>query len=153
MGNTYYIVAFTRDNPLSQEDKFFWLGHGLFEKSKSRLPSFLSDSAVEDLEYAVVRRLTRIQQPTLSQRLMLKLLPKEAKQIEGKPGKDITLYFQSPAEFKAYDMVYFLNEVALKMYREGEVEFEILRAIPEDQLPDQAEECLVGPYVSLASSK
>jgi hypothetical protein len=145
MTGDYIVATFTRDHPLAQDDRFFHLGCKLLEESMRRFPQGLSHDEAANLEEAVVLRLVRIA-PTEQLQVILDLLPPELRLDD---GKDISVYFQSPAEYESYDVVYFLNELAARMYREGGVQFEPLKTISGDQLPEQSQVCLSGPYIPM----
>jgi hypothetical protein len=56
--------------------------------------------------------------------------------------------FWSPAEYDRYERVYFLNEAALRMYREAGAEFEILDTISADEVARMLGPSLGGPYAA-----
>ncbi|MBO0860744.1 MAG: hypothetical protein J2P21_20125 [Chloracidobacterium sp.] len=45
-----------------------------------------------------------------------------------------------------YDTLYFMNEAALQMYREGGIEIETLKKIPIPEIPKRCNRILGGPY-------
>jgi len=55
--------------------------------------------------------------------------------------------FQVPAEYDQYERVFFLNEVALLMYREIGEQFQILKIIPADEVSRIPGPSLSGPYL------
>src|SRR5712692_2061592 len=143
--NDYYVVAFTRDNPLAQDDRFHNEGVKLIKESAPRIPRDISKEQASKLEYAVV--------------FSLPVLPPDIRQSlqEGynqSPGAKhllqeelIEAMIYPPQEYEQYGKVYFLNEVALRMYRLGGITFDILRKISEEELPKQCSRSLRGPYI------
>ena len=55
-----------------------------------------------------------------------------------------------PAEYDQFEKVYFLNEVALRMYREAGIDFEVLKTISADEVSKMLGPSLSGPYVAAA---
>jgi len=52
-----------------------------------------------------------------------------------------------PEEYKEYEKVFFLNEVALRMYREGGIALDVLKKVSGPDMPKRCSRTLRGPYI------
>ena len=129
---SYYVVALERDDPLAEKHKFHELGCNLVEESKNRIFAELRRTN----DSAFVKSLPRIEMYTFG---------------EVMPGYEHTVpewawfYLPTP-EYQRFGKVYFLNEPAYRMYKEGGVEFEVSKVIPDDELPGGCSPSLGAPY-------
>lgn len=134
---TYYVVPFLPDNPRADTQDLLAVGQKLIKESVENIrQQLLADqsrksSLLQNLEYAEVFVWTPIP-PEIKQRW------KEAMGEE----------FEVPAEYEQYGKVYFLNEVALRMYQQAGEEFEVLKTISADEVPKIPGPALSGPYVA-----
>jgi len=129
---SYYVVAIERDDPML--DKFHFIGSTLLEESIARIrtkllrtgdSSFLKElGQVETYTFGVVS-------PGYEHRI-----PEWLKN-----------YVPTP-EYKSFNKVYFLNDLALRMYREGGVEFEVYKVLADQELPEGCTKCHSAPYLA-----
>ena len=56
--------------------------------------------------------------------------------------------FEVPAEYEQFKKVYFLNEVAHRMYQQAGEDLEVLKTISADELPKLPGPALRGPYLA-----
>jgi hypothetical protein len=144
--SNYYVVAFTHENPLAHNNKFHYEGVRLIKESIQRIPRGLSKEQAQELEYAIVYTLLMLS-PHLRQQY-------EKTNIEGgnteqaQQQEMLKVRLNPPAEYEEYDQVHFLNEVAVRMYKEGGTDLEILKRISEDELPQGCNRSLRGPYIA-----
>ena len=143
--SNYHVVALTHENPLAQNNQFHNEGVRLIKKSVQRIPRSLSKEQAQDLEYAIVYTLLMLP-PHLRQQFQN--MNVEAQNTEQAQQQErIKVMLNPPTEYEPYDQVHFLNEVALRMYREGGINLEILKTISEDELPDGCNRSLRGPHI------
>ena len=118
---SYYVVAFELDNPLAKGDKFFHLGKGLviesFNRIRTKLRHTADSSFLSDLEKVKVYSFMGVAPENEH------LLPEEAKS-----------HLPTP-EYKKLGRVYFLNEVAFRMYKDGGTELQVVKIISDNELP------------------
>ena len=128
----YYVVAFTHEDPLALNNKFHYEGVRLIKESVQRIPRRLSKEQAQGLEYAIVYTLLMLP-PHLKEQFQDAKI--EAQESEQTWQHEIIGVMQNPpAEYRQYDQVDSLNEVALRMYTEGGTNLEILKTISEDGL-------------------
>jgi hypothetical protein len=141
----YYVIAFTHENPLAQNNKFHHEGVRLIKESVQRIPRGLSKEQAQGLECAIVYTLLALP-PHLKEQLQNAKI--EAQDSEQTWQREmIGVMLNPPVEYRQYDQVHFLNEVALRMYKEGGTNLEILKIISEDELPEGSNRSLRGPYI------
>jgi hypothetical protein len=134
---TYYIVPFLPDDPRGSTQDLFAVGQRIIKESIEHIrQQLLADqskrhSPLQNLEYAEVYVWTPMP-PEIKQRW------KEA------TGEE----FAVPAECERFAKVYFLNEVALRMYRDAGEEFEVLKTISADEVAKIPGPSLSGPYMA-----
>ena len=113
----YHVIAFTHESPLAHNNKFHYEGVRLIKDSVLRITHGLSKGQAQDLEYAIVYTLPMLP-PLLRQQFQNTNI--EAQNIEESQRQEmINVLLNPPEEYEQYDQVYFLNEVALRMYRES----------------------------------
>jgi hypothetical protein len=134
---TYYVVPFPPDDPRASTEDLLAVGQKIMKQSIENIRQRLladhsrKDSLLQDLEYAEVYVWTPMP-PEIKQRW------KEAMGEE----------FEAPAECEQFAKVYFLNEVALRMYREAGEDFEVLKTISADEVSKIPGPSLSGPYMA-----
>jgi hypothetical protein len=133
----YHVVAFTADDPRASSRDLHDVGVTAIKESTERIrQKLLADrsrqaSLVQSLEYAEV--------------YVWKQIPPEVRPrfIEA-TGRE----WETPEGFEQYAAVYFLNDVALRMYRDAGETFGVLKTIPAEEMPKTAHHTLGGPYVA-----
>jgi len=130
----YYVVTLEHVDPLTKKSKFLYLGQDLVDETMERVRIKLQNtgdsSFLNELENAEVYTFSECA-PGYEQKL-----PELAK------GRLPT------AEYEKFRKVYFLNESALRMYKEGGVEFEVAKIISDDELPEDCHRTLSSHYLS-----
>lgn len=133
---TYYVVPVLSDEPGAATEDLLNLGKGIIKKSIENIrQKLLADqsgnaSLLQNLEYAEV--------------YVWKPIPPEIKE---RLKKVMSGEFEVPAEYEQFEQVYFLNEVALTMYREAGADFAVLKTISAEELPHILGPALSGPYL------
>jgi len=127
----FYVVPFKRDDPLAQDDKLHYLGAELIRGWKKRVPRSMKNEPAKDLQYAEVWSLVNI--------------PRHFRQLARVRG--IEQNVGVPEEYNEYEKVYFLNEVALRMYRDGGIALDVLKKVSGAEMPKRCNRTLRGPYV------
>jgi len=141
----YYVIAFTPENPLARNNKFHDEGVRLIKESLQRIPRGLSKEQAQGLEFAIVYTLL-VLPPFLKEQFQnTKIGAQDGEQAW--QHEMIGAMLNPPLEYRQYDQVHFLNEVALRMYREGGTNVEILKTISEGELPKGSNRTLRGPYI------
>jgi hypothetical protein len=132
----YHVVAFTADDPRASSGDFHDVGVSAIKESTERIrQKLLADRSrqaalIQNLEYAEV--------------YVWKQIPPEVRpRFAEATGRE----WETPEGFEQYAAVYFLNDVALRMYRDAGENFEVLRTIPAEEVPKTAHRTLGGPYV------
>ena len=129
---SYYVVALERGDPLLNGHKFYRIGCNLVDESIERMRAYLGrggdSSFVKGLQHVEVYSFGEVM-PGYEH-----TLPERAK-----------AYMPTP-EYEKFGKVYFLNELALRMYKEGGVEFEVMRVISDEELPEGCSNNLSAPY-------
>jgi hypothetical protein len=132
---THYVVPVLPDDPRATKD-LLDLGKKLIQQSVENIRQKLladysrKDSLLQSVEYAQVYVWTRIP-PEIKERL---------KRMMGEE-------FENPAEYDQFQQVYFLNEVAFRMYREAGADFAVLKTVSAEELPKIPGPSLSGPYL------
>lgn len=133
----YQVVPFTADDPRTSAADFRDVGVRAIKESVERIrQKLLSDrsrqaSLIQNLEYAEV--------------YVWKQIPRE---VRSRFAEAAGRVWETPAGYEQYAEVYFLDDVALRMYRDAGVAFEVLRTIPAEEVPKMAQRTLGGPYVA-----
>jgi hypothetical protein len=131
----YHAVTFPDDDIRAHSQRFYYRGREALDSSRERIQQLCmrdpskSNSVVKDLPYAEVFVWKRMD-PGILQRL-----------------GGIVQRFDLPEEYDQYPVVYFLNETALKMYRNAGEEFEVLKVVSEKDMPTIPGPQLRGPYM------
>jgi hypothetical protein len=134
-GIFYVVPIWTGDQPTATED-LLALGKALIRRSSERVRQLLladqsrKDTLLPNLEYAEV--------------YVWKPIPSE---IRKRLKNVIAREFRVPTEYEQFEKVYFLNEVALTMYREAGADFLIFKKISADELSSLPGPALRGPYL------
>jgi hypothetical protein len=129
----FYVVTFPPGDPRSTGSNFWLVGRELIQASNMRVAQWLSDDfsrhdQLLSLEHAEVY-VWEPQGPT-------------------KLRQDLAAF----AEFEGLGKVYFLNEAAIKMYRDAGEKFEIRKIISADNLGALCGPPLRGPYLPKGKS-
>jgi len=127
----FYVVAFRQGDPLAQVDKLHNLGVELMRGWEKRIPRSLTNEPDKDIKYAEVWSLVNI--------------PQHLRQLLRERG--IEQNVDMPDEYKEYEKVYFLNEVALQMYRDGGIELDALKKVSGSDMPKRCNRTLRVPYI------
>jgi hypothetical protein len=130
---SFYVVALERDDPLLQRHKFHQIGCSLVNASKERIIAEFRRTG----DRAFFKSLESVEVYTFG---------------EVMPGYEHTLsehekFYMPTPEYEKFGKVYFLNELALRMYREGGVEFEVAKTISDEELPKGCSLSLSAPYL------
>jgi len=126
----YYVVALAHDHPLAQNNELQQVGQELMRDSVKRARRGIRDG-LKDLKSAEVWAL--VKWPSHIERLLTE--------------NNIVHEFDVPKEYQGYEAVFFLNDVALKMYREGGIQIDVLKKISSDEMPGGCvRRTLGGPY-------
>ena len=133
---TYYVVPVMPDDPRAATQDLLLLGQEIIQKSIENIrQKLLADqskkvSLLQDLEYAEV--------------YVWKPMPSE---ILARFEEVLGVEFDVPVEYDQFKQVYFLNEVALRMYQEVGEDLGVLKAISADEVPKIPGPALKGPYL------
>ena len=141
---TYYVVAFTHENPLAHNNYFHNEGVRLIKACVQKLRG-LSREQLQNLEQAVIYTLLMLPPHLRQQYRDMGISAADSDRVQQQAKLDMML--NPPTAYEQYDQVYFLNEVAVRMYKEGGSDLEILQTISEDELPAGCNRSLRGPYV------
>ena len=120
IGN-FHVIAFPLDDTNAR--MFYEKGRKAAEESRERLrQKYLADKAkgnsiTENMEYAVMY-------------VWVPMLPQIRQRFQEMMGED----FVSFTEYDQYGRVYFLNELALRMYRDIGEDFEVLKVIKAEDV-------------------
>jgi len=133
----FYVAPFRQDDPLARNDKFQRIGAELIMASRVRIPPGITKEGAGAFQYAEVWSLVNI--------------PRQLKRYLGEKGVDRNVDMPGecdvPEEYKEYERVYFLNEVALRMYREGGIALDALKKVSGAEMPERCNRILRGPYI------
>lgn len=133
---TYYVVAFLPNDPRASTQDLLSIGQKIIKESVENIRQQLladyskRDSLLPHIEYAEV--------------YVWSPMPVQIKQ---RWKEALGAGFEVPAEYERFEKVYFLNDVALKLYREVGEDFEVLKTIPADKLLHILGPSLSGPYM------
>jgi len=130
---SYHVVAFERGDPSVKRDMFHEIGCGLVEESTERVRAEL----LRTRDRAFLKNLEHVEIYTFG---------------EAMPGYEHALpewakFFLPTPEYENFAKVYFLNDLALRMYREGGVEFEVAKVISDEELPRRCTRSLNAQYM------
>jgi hypothetical protein len=130
---SYYVVALEPSDPLMKRGKFHRIWSTLINESMERARAELLRTG----DPAFLRSLQHVEIYTFP--------------IEVMPGYEHTLseqerFYLPTLEYERFGKVYFLNELACRMYREGGVEFQVTKVISDDELPRNCRLSLNAPY-------
>lgn len=127
--SSYHVIAFRAGDPRAESSWLHEQGYALFVASKRRM---LGKDPSPPFEYIDV---LSIPDPP----------PEEFRgQLEA-----LGLSYEVPERYLGYAKVYFVNDAALRMYRENGIDLTVLETVPESELPRQPGSSLCGPYVFL----
>jgi hypothetical protein len=131
----YYVVTFPDDDIRAHSQRFYYRGKEALDSSVERIRRLAmrdpsnSDALVKSLDHAEVY-IWRRMDPEIKERMGA-----------------IAHQFELPAEYGQHSVVYFLNQTALRMYREAGEEFEVLKIVSEGEMPNIRGPQLRGPYL------
>ena len=130
----YYVLALAHDHPLARDDKLLHVGRELIRTSVERIRQGMTSERMKDLKSVEVWSLAKL--PSHVQGLLAE--------------NDVEHQFEVPEEYRGYDKVFFLNELAVKMYSEGGITLETLRKISGDEMPRGCTNRKIrGPYLPI----
>lgn len=134
---TYYVVPLPPDDERASMHDLLVTGQKIIKESVENIRQKLladqssKDTLLPNLEYAEVY----VWQP----------IPREIQErLKRMTGEEVKV----PAEYEQFERVYFLNEVALRMYREAGIDFEVLKTISADEVSKILGPSLSGPYLA-----
>jgi len=127
----YYVVAFAREDPLARGDQLHSIGAALIKESSKRIPVSFSNDDARSIRYAEVWTLSR--------------MPQHIRELLRQNGMGER--HEIPEEYKDYERVCFLNDVALRMYEEGGVVLNVLKKVTDADMPAGCSRNLRGPYI------
>ncbi|SRR6266404_6356794 len=127
----YYVVGFLEGDPLTQDNRLHFIGVELIKESRQRLPRGITREQLEDLQYAELWSLSKL--PSHLKRLLQEEGIEHAPELSG--------------EYEGYQRVCFLNEVALRMYRDGGISLKVLKKVSGAEMPKECSRSLRGPYI------
>jgi hypothetical protein len=127
----YYVIALAHGDPLAEDSKMHDLGRDLIRGSIERIRRDMIQPDFRNLKPAEVWVL--VSRPPLIEGLLA--------------GTDSQHDYEVPEEYRKYDRVFFLNEEALRMYRDGGVQFDVLKKVSSDQMPAGIHRTIRGPYI------
>jgi hypothetical protein len=133
----YHVVRFPPDDPRASTDDFYETGQKAIKESVASIQHRLvtdyskKDVVLRNLEYAVVFCWSPITSD----------LKEKWAELTGQA-------FEVPSEYDHQGRVYFLNEVALRMYREVGEDFAVWTIISADEVAKIPGPSLRGPYLS-----
>ena len=127
----YNVVVLTGDDSLEQANEFFDAGRRLIQES------------VDRMRRVPVRKL-----PTNSQSAEVFSLFTVSRQIREALDEETAAALEPPAEYRDYERVFFLNDVALKMYEDAGIVLDVLRKVAAAEMPPHCLQTLRGPYLA-----
>ena len=137
---TYYVVPLPPGYQRASTDDLLVVGQKIIKESVENIRQQLladqskKDTLLPNFEYAEV--------------YVWKPIPREIQErLQQMTGQE----FEVPAEYQQFERVYFLNEVALRMYREAGMDFEVLKTISADEVSKIPGPSLSGPYLPVNS--
>ena len=134
---TYYVVPFLPGDPRADTQDLLAVGQKLIKESIENIRQLLladqsrKDSLLPNLEYAEVYVWTPMP-PEIKERF---------KEAMGE-------WVEAPAEYEQFAKVYFLNEVAHRMYQDAGEDLHVLKTISAGEVPKLTGPALRGPYLS-----
>jgi hypothetical protein len=126
----YYVVPLMEDDPLAVDNRLHFIGLELIKESTQRFPRGITKDQIGDIQYA---ELWSISKP-----------PSHVKRLLEERGLERA--FDLPGEYEGYQRVCFLNEVALRMYRDSGIALDVLRKVSSAEMPTNCSRSLRGPY-------
>lgn len=127
----YHVIGVKEENSSDQE--IIETGRRMIEASVPRMRAMSKDQ-LRDLPYAEVFTLIRLP-PDIRRAL-------EVQQIR----MNVESNFDLPEEYGGYEKIYFLNETALRMYRDAGMKLEVLKKVSAAEMPAECHRTLRGPY-------
>lgn len=115
---TYSVIPFLQDNPWSLDDNFYYLAIALLERSRKRLGDFVrAQHSPANIPVEIWAWTNNLQQ--------LRFL--------GSQGPALDQAVQE--EFRQYAKIFFLNEGALRMFKDATIRLNVLREISAEEMP------------------
>jgi hypothetical protein len=136
LAGNYHVVPFMPDDVRGRTNAFYDVGSRASLDARERIRQKLIgnraeiDSLIKSIPYAEVYCWHPI-----SEEMKARLKEMLGEELD------------SPPEYAQYGRVYFLNEVALNMYREAGELFDVLKIIPGEEVPHINGPTLRGPYL------
>lgn len=138
----YYVVPFAKAEVPDAAQAFLERGQKAVQDSVARIQKRLisgmpnPESVVRDLQYVEVYAIG------LS---AWTAIPAE---VKARFHELLGVEIEVPPEYENYQTVYFLNHVAVQMYRDIGAEFQILKGISDSEVPRVFGPSLSGPYLA-----
>ena len=129
---SYYVVALEHGDPLLKRHQFNEIGSQLVNESMERIAEEIRRTG----DSAFTKNLKKVETYTFGE-----VMPGYEERVP-----EWAKAYLPTEEYKEFGKVYFLNELALKMYREGGVAFEIDRVIADEELPKECCRGIRAPY-------
>ena|SRR6266850_3739715 len=129
---SYYVVALEHGDPLLKRHQFTEIGSRLVNESMERIREEIRRTG----DSAFTKDLKPVKTYTFGE-----VMPGYEQSVP-----EWAKAYLPTEEYKKFGKVYFLNELALKMYREGSVAFEIYRVIADEELPKGCCPGITAPY-------
>jgi hypothetical protein len=130
---SYYVVAIEHGDALLKGRQFNEIGCRLVKESVERIAAETRRTG----DSAFTKGLKRVETFTFGE-----VMPGYEQSVP-----EWTKQYLPTEEYKKFGKVYFLNDLALEMYREGGVEFEVYKVIADEELPEGCSPGLGGPYL------
>lgn len=128
----YYVIGIKDEN--LRDKAFLDAGLGMIKASIERLRGVTRDQ-LKVIPYAEVFTLIR-------------LTPEIKRALEDRSIRlNIDSNFDATAEYSGYEKIYFLNETALRMYRDAGIELEVLKKTSAAEMAAECHRTLRGPYL------
>src|SRR5258708_7874220 len=116
---SYYVVALEHGDPLLKRHQFNEMGFQLVNESMERIAEEIRRTG----DSAFTKNLKQVKTYSFGE-----VMPGYEERVP-----EWAKAYLPTEEYKKFGKVYFLNELALKMYREGGVTFEINRVIADEE--------------------
>lgn len=162
----YSVVAFPAGHPLATSSHFLRLGADLLRNSFFQAGPLLAQmerAQIQKVEVLVLSEYSSKFRKEIEAEIEAKIAEAKKRGSSGGVMLGGGIFPKLPAgrpekipipeEYQGYDKVYFLNELAVQMYRDGKVEFEVLKTIAAEELPENCSRCLRGPYIPISAEE
>jgi hypothetical protein len=129
---SYYVVAFEHGHPLLKRHQFNEIGSQLVKESMERVAEEIRRTG----DSSFIKNLKQVKTYSFGE-----VIPGYEERVP-----EWAKAYLPTEEYKKFGKVYFLNELALKMYREGGFAFKIYRVIADEELPKGCSPDITAPY-------